>query len=80
LTLGENLADLGGISIARDALERTLARDPSRRKMIDGFTPEQRFFISFAQIWRTNIRPAEARRLVTIDPHSPAVSGRLARW
>jgi len=71
LTLGENLADLGGISIARDALERTLARDPSRRKMIDGFTPEQRFFISFAQIWRTNIRPAEARRLVTIDPHSP---------
>jgi putative endopeptidase len=71
LTLGENLADLGGISIACDALERTLARDPSKRKMIDGFTPEQRFFISFAQVWRTNIREAEARRLVTIDPHSP---------
>jgi predicted metalloendopeptidase len=71
LTLGENLADLGGISIAYDALERDLARDPSKRKMIDGFTPEQRFFISFAQVWRTNIRDAEAKRLVTVDPHSP---------
>jgi putative endopeptidase len=71
LTLGENLADLGGVNIAYDALERKLARDPSERKMIDGFTPEQRFFISFAQIWRTNIREPEARRLVTVDPHSP---------
>ena len=71
LTLGENLADLGGVSIAYDALERTLARDPSKRKMIDGFTPEQRFFLSFAQVWRTNIRDAEARRLATVDPHSP---------
>jgi putative endopeptidase len=71
LTLGENLADLGGISIAYDALERTLAKDPSKRKEIDGFTPEQRFFISFAQVWRTNIREAEARRLATVDPHSP---------
>jgi putative endopeptidase len=71
LTLGENLADLGGVSIAYDALERALARDPSKRVVIDGFTPEQRFFISFAQVWRTNIRDAEARRLVTVDPHSP---------
>jgi putative endopeptidase len=71
LTLGENLADLGGVTIAYDALERVLAKDPSRRKDIDGFTPEQRFFISFAQVWRTNIRDAEARRLVTVDPHSP---------
>jgi putative endopeptidase len=71
LTLGENLADLGGVSIAYDALERVLAGDPSRRTMIDGFTPEQRFFISFSQVWRTNVRDAEARRLVTIDPHSP---------
>ena len=71
LTLGENLADLGGVSIAYDALERDLARDPSKRKDIDGFTPEQRFFLSFAQVWRTNIREAEARRLVTVDPHSP---------
>ncbi len=71
LTLGENIADLGGVTIAYDALERTLAKDPSKRKTIDGLTPEQRFFISFAQIWRTNIRPAEARRLLTVDPHSP---------
>jgi putative endopeptidase len=71
LTLGENLADLGGVSIAYDALERMLAQDPSKRKSIDGFTPEQRFFISFAQVWRTNIREAEAHRLVTVDPHSP---------
>jgi putative endopeptidase len=71
LTLGENLADLGGVTIAYDALQRALAKDPSKRKKIDGFTPEQRFFISFAQIWRTNIRDAEQRRLVTVDPHSP---------
>ena len=71
LTLGENLADLGGVHIAYDALQRTLAKDPAKRQSIDGFTPEQRFFISFAQIWRTNIRDAEAQRLVTVDPHSP---------
>jgi len=71
LTLGENIADLGGVNIAYDALERVLAKDPSKRKTIDGFTPEQRFFISFAQIWRTTIRDAESRRLVTVDPHSP---------
>jgi putative endopeptidase len=71
LTLGENIADLGGVTIAYDALQRALAKDPSKRKNIDGFTPEQRFFISFAQIWRTNIREAEARRLATVDPHSP---------
>jgi len=71
LTLGENLADLGGVNIAYDALQRALAKDPSKRKTIDGFTPEQRFFIAFAQIWRTNIRESEAQRLVTVDPHSP---------
>lgn len=71
LTLGENIADLGGVTIAYNALQRALAKDPSKRKTIDGFTPEQRFFISFAQIWRTNIREAEARRLATVDPHSP---------
>ena len=58
-------------AIAYDALQRALAKDPAKRQKIDGFTPEQRFFISFAQIWRTNIREAEARRRITIDPHSP---------
>jgi putative endopeptidase len=71
LTLGENLADLGGVHIAYDALQRKLAKDLAKRQTIDGFSPEQRFFISFAQIWRTNIRDAEAQRLVTVDPHSP---------
>lgn len=71
LTLGENIADLGGVSIAYDAMERALKKDPSKRKNIGGFTPEQRFFLSFAQLWRTNIREAEARRLITVDPHSP---------
>jgi putative endopeptidase len=71
LTLGENLADLGGATIAYEALERALAKDPSKRKIIDGFTPEQRFFLSFAQVYRMNVRDAEARRLVTVDPHAP---------
>ncbi len=71
LTLGENIADLGGATIAFEALQRDLARDPSKRKLIDGFTPEQRFFLSFSQLWRTNWREAELRRRITIDPHSP---------
>ena len=71
LTLGENLADLGGTSIAFEALQRALAKDPSKRKMIDGFSPEQRFFLSLAQLWRINWREAELRRRIVIDPHSP---------
>ena len=71
LTLGENIADLGGTSIAYEAMQRALAKDPSKRKNIDGFTPEQRFFLSLAQLWRTNWREAELRRRITVDPHSP---------
>ncbi len=71
LTLGENLADLGGTSIAFEALQRALAKDPSRRRTVDGFTPEQRFFLSLAQLWRTNWREAELQRRLTVDPHSP---------
>ena len=71
LTLGENIADLGGLSLAYEALQRALAKDPARRKVIDGFTPEQRFFLSLSQLWRTNVRDEESRRLVTVDPHSP---------
>jgi putative endopeptidase len=71
LTLGENIADLGGVNIAYEALERDLAKHPEKRKKIDGFTPEQRFFISFAQVWRVNWREAELRRRITTDPHSP---------
>jgi putative endopeptidase len=71
LTLGENIADLGGTSIAYEALQRALARDPAKRKTIDGFTPEQRFFLSMSQLWRTNWREAELRRRLVVDPHSP---------
>ena len=71
LTLGENLADLGGTSIAFEALQRALAKDPAKRRNIDGFTPEQRFFLSLTQLWRTSTREAEARRRLVTDPHAP---------
>jgi len=71
LTLGENLADLGGVTLAYDALERALTKEPSQRRNVDGLTPEQRFFISFAQIWRTNWRADALRRLITTNEHSP---------
>jgi predicted metalloendopeptidase len=71
LTLGENIADLGGVSIAYEALQRRLGKGPASRRKVDGLTPEQRFFVSFAQIWRQNISEMESRRLATVDPHSP---------
>jgi putative endopeptidase len=69
LTLGENIADLGGVSVAFEALERSLKG--KERKLIDGFTPEQRFFIAYAQVWRTNVREAALRQQLSVDPHSP---------
>jgi putative endopeptidase len=72
LTLGENLADYGGLLTAYDALERALARQ-GQRTNIDGFTPEQRFFIAYAQSWREHTRPEQLRTRVTVDPHAPAV-------
>ncbi|HWA27750.1 MAG TPA: M13 family metallopeptidase [Lacunisphaera sp.] len=71
LTLGENIADLGGVSLAYEALQRSLKG--KERKLIDGFTPEQRFFLAWAQVWKTNARENESRRLVAIDPHSPGI-------
>jgi putative endopeptidase len=71
LTLGENIADLGGVSIAFEALQRSLKG--KERKLIDGFTPEQRFFLSWAQQWRTNFREDALRRQMTTDPHSPGM-------
>lgn len=70
LTLGENIADFGGVSIAYEALQRRLSRATGNRTEIEGLTPEQRFFISFGQIWRENTREEEIRRRLTIDPHS----------
>ncbi|HUQ98990.1 MAG TPA: M13 family metallopeptidase [Gemmatimonadaceae bacterium] len=70
LTLGENLADYGGLSIAYAALEKALAQK-GRPGNIDGFTPEQRFFLAWAQIWRQNITDEAQRQRITTDPHSP---------
>ncbi len=70
LTLGENIADIGGLSIAFEALQRKLNRD-GRPDLIDGFTPEQRFFISFSQLWKNNMRNEFVKLLITSDPHSP---------
>ena len=69
LTLGENLADLGGINIAYEAFTKT--KQFKEGKKIDGFTPAQRFFLGFAQLWRENILPERAAQLILIDPHSP---------
>ncbi len=70
LTEGENIADLGGVSIAFDAFEKTL-QGKSRPEKIDGFTPEQRFFLAWAQMWRENDRPEALRQRIIVDPHSP---------
>jgi len=70
LTEGENIADFGGVLTGYDALERALARD-GRPGLIDGFTPEQRFFIAYAQSWRVHNRPERLRFRVTVDPHAP---------
>jgi putative endopeptidase len=71
LTLGENIADLGGIGIAYDALQRYLSRNPLERKIIDGFTAEQRFFLAWSQIWKSNVKDETAKMFAMIDPHSP---------
>ncbi|MFY8021831.1 MAG: M13 family metallopeptidase [Bacteroidia bacterium] len=69
LTLGENIADLGGLTIAFEAYKMHLKNHPS--KVINGYTPEQRFFIGFAQVWKNTVRPEALRQLIMTDPHSP---------
>ena len=71
LTLGENIADLGGVLIAHQAYLNSL-KGKGAPAPIDGFTAEQRFFLGFAQIWRGNIRQKELLRRVKEDVHSPA--------
>lgn len=72
LTSGENIADLGGLSIAFTALQKELDKRPNIQT-IDGFTPAQRFFLSWAQVWRRNYRDEALRLQVRTDPHSPAM-------
>jgi endothelin-converting enzyme/putative endopeptidase len=71
LTLGENVADLGGLKLAFAAMQAYAKAHPERTAAPSRFTPEQQFFLGHAQAWCTNIRPEEARRRVTVDPHSP---------
>ena len=69
LTVGENIGDLGGLSIALKAYE--IALDGKEPPVIDGMTGHQRFFLSWAQTWRSKVRPEEIRRRIATDPHSP---------
>jgi len=73
LTLGENTADNGGARISYNALEHVIAEDKTGKaaQPIDGFTPQQRFFLGFARVWCEKQRPEFARMRVSVDPHSP---------
>ncbi|PYX63658.1 MAG: hypothetical protein DMG78_31440, partial [Acidobacteria bacterium] len=68
LVVGESIADLGGLVVAYAAFQKSMEGKP-RPANIDGFTPEQRFFLGYARGWANNIRPEFARLLVNIDPH-----------
>ena len=72
LTVGENIADHGGLTIAMQAFKNATAGNPLPVK--DGFTPEQRFYLSYSNVWAGNIRDEEIRNLTKSDPHS------LSRW
>jgi len=81
LTLGENIADLGGLVIGWDAYQKYLERNG--RKVIDGLSPEERFFLGFAQMERELTRPEYQKMQVLTDPHSPApfrINGPLANF
>ena len=69
LTLGENIADNGGLNVAYQALQNAMKKNPLEKR--DGFTPEQRFFLSYAFVWAENIREAQLRLYNKTDPHSP---------
>jgi putative endopeptidase len=71
LTIGENIADLGGLTLAYYALVRSL-KGKTEPAPIDGFTWQQRFFLSWAQVWHNNIKDEELRNRIQTDPHSPA--------
>jgi putative endopeptidase len=79
LTLGENIADLGGLTVAYFAMQKAMANKP--RTKIDGFTPDQRFFLAWAQIWRGLQRPEAELQSLKTNAHSPGkwrVDGPLA--
>jgi len=69
LTLGENIGDLGGLNVAYEAFKMT--KQGQSNEKIDGLTPDQRFFLAWAQVWRTNTLPQTAAQLLKTDNHSP---------
>ncbi|HYJ05208.1 MAG TPA: M13-type metalloendopeptidase [Chthoniobacterales bacterium] len=72
LTQGENIADIGGLKLAYTAMQKALAKNPqAAQQKIDGLTPDQRFFLGWAQIWRNNQREEDLRLRLNTDPHSP---------
>lgn len=71
-TLGENIGDLGGVNAAYDGLQLHL-KEKGNPGLIDGYTPEQRFFISWATMWRTKMRDEAIKSQVKTDPHSPGM-------
>jgi putative endopeptidase len=70
LTQGENIADIGGVKIAFMAFKKAIAKK-GPQPTIDGFTPEQRFFLGYAQIWRNTQRDEDLKLRLNTDPHSP---------
>jgi putative endopeptidase len=70
LTMGENIADLGGLLIALDAYHASLGGKTA--PVLDGLTGDQRFFLGWAQVWRYKIKDDAARQRIVSDPHSPA--------
>lgn len=70
LTLGENIADNGGLHVSYLAMQNAKAKKQVNKEQMDGFTPEQRFFLAYAAVWASNIRPAAALQLTQMDVHS----------
>ena len=71
--MGENIGDLGGVTAAYDALQLSFEQN-ERPEDIDGFTAEQRFFMSWATVWRTKSREEALRNQIKTDPHSPGMN------
>jgi putative endopeptidase len=73
LTMGENIGDLGGINASYTALQMALSKNPGEAgKKIDGYTPNQRYFLNWGRVWRGNILPEAQLTLLNTDPHAPA--------
>ena len=72
LTLGENIGDLGGLTVAYDALQMALSNEPAANVTVDGYTQDQRFFMNWATVWRRNFTDGELRVRLNTDSHAPA--------